>query len=239
MRINWFTVLILVLMAKSLMQMDFLQVFCGALVVFTCLPVHEFAHGYMANKLGDPTAEMQGRLTLNPFAHLDFVGTIMILFMGFGWAKPVPVNPRYFRNERAGMAMTAFAGPLANLIMAFIATVMLRFAYYPYALNKAWWAEPVFVILQTFVIINVSLALFNLLPVHPLDGSRILAYFLPAHCNRWIEDHSEMISLVMMAVIFLTDLVSVPLSWLAGHVFDLLLAMTEFIDPFARMIAGG
>jgi len=93
--------------------------------------------------------------------------------------------------------------------------------------------------IYAFGVLNLIIALFNLLPVHPLDGSRILAYFLPAHCNRWIEEHSEMISLVMMAVIFLTDLVSVPLSWLAGHVFDLLLLMTEFIDPFARMIAGG
>lgn len=239
MRFNWFSILILLLAAKSLIHMNPLELFCGVLVVFTCLPIHEFAHGYAASKLGDPTAENEGRLTLNPLAHLDFVGTLMILFLGFGWAKPVPVNPRFFKNPRAGMALTALAGPVSNLLLAFLGMVLLRFAYYPYVMSSNGSSIAAFTILQTFVLINISLALFNLLPIYPLDGSRIISYFLPAKTVYWMESHAEIISLVMMAVVFLTDLVSYPLSWLAKHVFNLLLTLTSFVDPIARVLFGG
>lgn len=236
MRFNWFSILILLLVAKSLMSMNPMDLFCGVVVVFTCLPLHEFAHGYVAYKLGDPTAENEGRLTLNPFAHLDLVGTLMILFLGFGWAKPVPVNPRFFKNPRAGMALTALAGPVSNLILAFLCMVGLRFTYYPYLLNGSGAAHSVFIMLQTLVLINISLALFNLLPIYPLDGSRILSYFLPAKAVYWVESHEQLISLVMMAVVFLTDLISYPLSWLSQKVFFFMLDITDFIDPLARAL---
>ena len=148
-------------------QLSVLVILLPTLVFSLCF--HEFAHGYIAYRLGDSTAARNGRLTLNPIAHLDPVGSIMILFVGFGWAKPVPVNPINFSNPRIDMMKVAFAGPASNLILAFIAGTIIRFAGITGLLNN----NIIISALGLFTWINIALAVFNMLPVAPLDGSQI------------------------------------------------------------------
>ena len=136
-------------------------------ILLFALSFHEFAHGWVANKLGDPTAKYQGRLTLNPTAHLDPVGSLMILFVGFGWAKPVPVDSRYLANPRTDMMKIAFAGPASNLLLAFIGGTLLRIIGIK--------MDPYSTILHYFTIINISLAVFNMIPIPPLDGSQVFS----------------------------------------------------------------
>ncbi|MGY8750495.1 MAG: site-2 protease family protein [Fidelibacterota bacterium] len=135
-------------------------------VLLFALVFHEFAHGWVANKLGDPTAKYAGRLTLNPMAHLDMFGSLMILFVGFGWAKPVPVDSRYLANPRKDMMKIAFAGPAANLLLAFIAGLLIRITGYLGSFTT---------MLIMFTQINIMLAVFNMIPISPLDGSQIFS----------------------------------------------------------------
>ena len=137
------------------------------------LSFHEFAHAWMASRCGDNTAARMGRLTLNPMAHLDTMGSLMILFVGFGWAKPVPVDGRLLRNPRVDMMKVAAAGPVSNLILAMIAGMILRFLNGTGLLNEA-----VLVLLLYFTRINIALAVFNMIPVAPLDGSQIFSAWL-------------------------------------------------------------
>lgn len=187
------------------------------LMVFISLPIHEVAHGVVANWLGDDTAYYQGRLTLNPFAHLDLLGTISMVLFGYGWAKPVPVNPRRFKcNMRLGMALTALAGPVSNLILALLCTIFLKgtnligdvsgqeFFYF-----LGW-------VFASMCIANIGLAFFNLLPIPPLDGSRILNYFLPYRAQQFmdrLENYSMYIIIGLLIVSDRTDLFGIILSY--------------------------
>ena len=137
------------------------------------LSFHEFAHAWMAYRLGDSTAARMGRLTLNPISHLDPVGSIALLLMGFGWAKPVPVDTRYLQNPKEDMVKVAAAGPISNIILAIIAALALRFLFSTGLITNS--IKTFFII---FMQINITLAVFNLLPVSPLDGSQILSPFL-------------------------------------------------------------
>ncbi len=144
--------------------------------IIAALTIHEFSHGYVAWRLGDSTAKDQGRLTLNPLAHLDPVGTVLLLLVHFGWAKPVPVNPNNFVNPRRDMLWVALAGPGSNMIFAFITGAILQF------LLSIGMLQPMgylYIILAFTVFINLMLAFFNLIPIPPLDGSRIVAGLLP------------------------------------------------------------
>ena len=141
-------------------------------VLLFALVFHEFSHGWVANKLGDPTAKYAGRLTLNPMAHLDLFGSLMILFVGFGWAKPVPVDSRYLANPRTDMMKIAFAGPAANLLLAFIAGSLIRLTGNMGVLSS---------MLIMFVQINIMLAVFNMIPIPPLDGSQIFSGLMIRH----------------------------------------------------------
>jgi Zn-dependent protease len=148
------------------------------------LTFHEFAHGYIAYRLGDPTARNAGRLTLNPLSHLDPLGTIAFFFIKFGWAKPVPVNPAYFRNPKKDMLWVALAGPLTNLALAVISALLTKAvwffaAYLPYSTAAKAILVPVNGMLVASVWINLVLCIFNFLPIPPLDGSRILTGLLP------------------------------------------------------------
>ena len=137
------------------------------------LSFHEFAHAWMAEKCGDNTAARMGRLPLNPMAHLDMMGSLMILFVGFGWAKPVPVDGRNLRNPRTDMMKVAAAGPMSNLLLAMVAGMVLRFMN-----GTGLLTDSIFILLIYFTRINIALAVFNLIPVAPLDGSQIFSGYL-------------------------------------------------------------
>ncbi|MBI9078724.1 MAG: site-2 protease family protein [Pseudodesulfovibrio sp.] len=144
----------------------------GLLIALVC---HEVAHGFVAYLLGDPTAKSQGRLTLNPLKHLDPIGTLAFFFVQFGWAKPVPVNSRYFKNPRQGMMLTAMAGPGVNFALAALfSLIMHMLPSIGFPMNSE-----VFAVFYYGVFVNLILGAFNLLPIPPLDGSNVLAYFLP------------------------------------------------------------
>ncbi|MBQ3093868.1 MAG: site-2 protease family protein [Clostridia bacterium] len=210
-----------------------------AVLIFVTMPVHEFAHAYSAYKLGDTTAKWNGRLSLNPLKHLDMFGTLMMVLFGFGYARPVPVNPNNFRNPKRGMALTALAGPVSNLLMAALALVLFRVVclvigvdmrdggFYVNAQNETLFHYAFLILVNVFAGINLSLAVFNLLPIPPLDGSRLFEAVLP---NRWVyamERYQQYFLIGLMAAIFLGAL-DVPLALLRrgfGFVMCTLLGM--------------
>jgi Zn-dependent protease len=150
-------------------------------VFLLALTIHEFAHGWIANRLGDPTARLLGRLTLNPLAHLDPIGTLAIVFIHFGWAKPVPVDYRHLKRPRRDMMLIAAAGPVSNLILAMASAFCFRMIPWQTAgPDWAWLVVPLGSMLRAGVWVNVVLAVFNCLPIPPLDGSRIVSGLLPA-----------------------------------------------------------
>ena len=169
--------------------------------ILWAITVHEFAHGYVAYKLGDPTPKLQGRLTLNPFVHLDVLGFIALILAHFGWAKPVVVNPRNFvkLGPRWGEVFVAFAGPLANFVSAFLSVLLLK--YFPFSYLPISLSEPLVLIFKYSVFINVAFGIFNLLPIPPLDGSKILEAFLPYNLYlkfKELEPYGPIILLILV-----------------------------------------
>ncbi len=200
-----------------------------AVALFTALPFHEFAHAYVATKLGDNTARYNGRLTLNPLAHLDPIGSIMILFVGFGFAKPVPVNPMAFKNRRRDMAIVAAAGPISNILLATI--VMAAMKIFGSVLSVAAIGEMyIFLILflQYSILINLSLAVFNLIPFPPLDGSKILDMFVPGVWNKLLYQYGQYVQIIFL-VIVVSGLLSRPISFVTGILYTLIDNITFFL----------
>ncbi len=198
----------------------FVSLMARVFVVFCVMPIHEYAHAFIASKLGDDTARLSGRLTINPFAHVDIYGALMILFVGVGYAKPVPVNPRNFKNPKKGMALTALAGPVSNLIMAFL--FLLPF-YGISVLSSGSNAmlEALKLFFYSAASINVGLAVFNLIPVPPLDGSRILNLILPSKYYFKIMQYERYIIVAVFAILFF-GLLDTPLSYVNSVVLKLL-----------------
>ena len=216
--------------------MEFQQIIPYLLAIpatLIALSVHEYAHGYVAYRLGDPTARSLGRLTLNPAKHLDPIGTVCMVLFRFGWAKPVPINPRYFKNPRKGMALTAAAGPIANILLAFLGAL---FANLTVLLGNAILAsypnEYVFYFFQyltqfffVFHYLNLSLCVFNLIPLPPLDGSRIFYVFLPPKWYFGVMKHERTIHIVLLIALWLgafSGLLERIVGWLSGLMLFLL-----------------
>lgn len=164
-----------------------------------CLTIHELSHGWAAYHLGDPTAKINGRLTLNPLAHIDWVGLFLLLTVGVGWAKPVPVDMRNFRNPKTGMAITALAGPISNFLLAFVCMALGGFVLRS-GMQEIWSAY-VLLFLCQLAVLNVGLGVFNLIPIPPLDGSRVVSAFLPDRAYRWLMERERflIVAVVLLA----------------------------------------
>lgn len=206
-----------------------MKVIVGYIPFLFSLCFHEYAHGWMARRKGDNTALMMGRLTMNPIAHIDIMGTVvmpimMIVFPGlplFGWAKPVPVNERNLRDPRNDMFWVALAGPAANILLYICG---LAFAVF---LTKQTFFAPsplLYEMLQIFLVLNLVLAIFNLLPLHPLDGGKIVGRFLPRQWNYWLESKQQYgFMIIMLLVIFGgTVIIGLPVRWIYEHSMSLL-----------------
>ena len=174
------------------------------------LVIHEVAHGYAAYKLGDPTAHIMGRLSLNPLRHLDPVGAVCMILFRVGWARPVPIDARYFKNPKRDMALTAIAGPLSNIVLAFFAVpfyLLIEKMYFAVALEggSQIFLQILYYLYNFFLIlhsVNIGLGLFNLLPIPPLDGSRILLTFLPTRYYFGVMRYEKYISLALILLLF-------------------------------------
>ena len=176
------------------------------LVLFLALPLHEFAHAFAAVQMGDNTPRWEGRYTLNPLRHIDPIGAVMIFLLGIGYAKPVPVNPLRFKRYRAGLLITALAGVTMNFLLSLTSLGILKIflLIFPFATWMTW----VYYFLAVFAYINLSLMVFNLLPIPPLDGYRVLSVFLPDKWRFIIMQYGQFISLGIL-VLFMTGFVSI------------------------------
>ena len=183
------------------------------------ISVHEFSHGYVAYKLGDPTAKYSGRLTLNPIAHFDIIGAICMVFLGFGWAKPVPINPQYFRDRKKGNAITALAGPLSNIALAFVSTIFFALYYaFVYASFRNQFTSFICMIFEQLALVNISFAIFNLIPFPPLDGSKILGLFLSNRSYNMLMMY-EQFGLPILMILSITGILGKILSFVIEPIY--------------------
>ena len=200
-----------------------LALFSLFIVVFS-LSFHEFSHAMTAYALGDPTAKYNGRLTLNPFKHLHPIGFVCMLLFGFGWANPVPINANYFKNRKGGMAVSALAGPVSNILLSFISLLMQNILQH-IALGMAYaaflkWETIISILLLFFGLahtMNLYLAVFNLLPIPPLDGSRILFIFLPADKYFKVMKYEQFIALGLIVLLYI-GVLNGPLSFITAGI---------------------
>jgi Zn-dependent protease len=192
-------------------------------------PVHECAHAFAAYKLGDSTAKDMGRLTLNPLKHLDLFGTVLMLFAGFGWAKPVPINPNNFKNRKTGFAISSLAGPLSNIILAFLFMIIYRIAVTA-VLGRALDNTGNMIVygLEQAVIINMVLGVFNMIPIPPLDGSRIFSVVLPERQYFMIMKYERIIFIVLFICLQLPFFGRI-MSFIYMHTWNLLVMLTNWM----------
>ena len=200
---------------------DMIELVSKLIVLLLCFPIHECAHAWMADKLGDPTGRNRGRITLNPLKHLDPWGTITIFLFGIGYAKPVPVQINNFKHRKRDFALTAIAGPVSNLLMAVLLLVLIRFS-----LNAGVsfaYGDTILDILIYAAYINVSLAVFNLIPIPPLDGSRVLTAILPDGAyNKVLKYERYMMIALLLVILMLGRMGYSPIGTLAGRIFRFL-----------------
>lgn len=206
--------------------MDIIYLIIGLLVATT---IHEFSHAYLADRLGDPTPRIQGRVTLNPLAHLDILGTLMLILFRFGWGKPVQINPRYFREPLRDAAIVSVAGPLSNFLLAFALALFLRetYAFLPSSSERLF---------ETILDVNLILGIFNLLPFPPFDGSKVLGFFIPA---RWTHAYEVYLEKGVMYVILFVVFDFVLLAPILGASLIQLTIFRAFVAVKSVLFLGG
>lgn len=202
------------------------QVLSTLFIIFCILPLHEFAHGWMAKKLGDPTAKWEGRLTLNPIASIDPMGALFLLLFGFGWAKPVPVDSSYFKKPKTGMAIVAAAGPVSNLLASLVGA-LIYIPFIAFVTTANFFTIFIANFLSAYITINISLAVFNLLPVPPLDGSRIVGAFLSDKALYNYYRYQNIITMIMFFLIMFGAL-SGPLAIAQNFFANIILNIAKF-----------
>lgn len=211
-------------MTQSFLMQELLSLLVSVPGLLLCLSLHEAAHGYTAYRLGDPTAKNAGRLTLDPLKHLDPVGTICLLFFHVGWAKPVPVNTRYFKNPRRDTALVSLAGPVSNFLLAAVLLFIRQFLIFSSVM-------PVYVLglmVHYAAIMSIGLGVFNLIPVPPLDGSKILFSFLPWQQAVKYAKYEQYIQFGLLVLLFV-GVLDVPLDFCISHIYSWLSALVTVI----------
>ena len=202
-----------------------------AIGVILSMSIHEVAHGLVSYWMGDPTAKLEGRLSLNPFKHIDWDGLVCLLFFGFGWAKPVPIDSRYYKDAKTGIIWTSFAGPVANFLLSFIC-VFLFYALYKFAPQFIFTAAGNFIssVLSYTGLISTGFGIFNLIPIPPLDGSKVVFSFLPDDKYYKFIEGAPWMNFLFIALIF-TGVLNSPLGMLRAQ-------MISFFEMVTKMILG-
>ncbi|MBO6055297.1 MAG: site-2 protease family protein [Oscillospiraceae bacterium] len=203
----------------------------GAAAALLCIAVHETCHGLAALALGDDTAKREGRLSLNPLRHIDPVGLLMMVFFHFGWARPVRVNMYRFKNPKAGMAITALAGPVSNIVLCLIGLMILYPVSYVSGSSKVM--QYVLMFLSELVLISAGLAIFNFFPIPPLDGSKVLFSLLPDRAYAKLMQY-ERYGMILLVILLLSNMLDRPLSFLLYGLLDVL---SFLLKPYYQLIS--
>ena len=195
-------------------------------IIFIAITVHEYAHGYAALKMGDPTAKLSGRLSMNPLAHMDIVGALSMLIFGFGWAKPVPINPNNFKNHKKGTVIVSLAGPISNLFLAFLGSVLYGiFRRIGFGNFSSQFSEIFYGLLAQLILLNVCFGIFNLVPFPPLDGAKIVGAFLPYKTYFKIMQYERYAFPILIVLMYL-------------GIFDKITPIVSSLNALIALIAG-
>lgn len=206
------------------MQAKIIELLISLPAVIIALGFHEASHAFMAYKMGDNTAKNLGRLTINPIKHIDPIGFLCLFLVHFGWAKPVPINPRNFKNPKRGTVLVALAGPLSNIALGFVFT-LIYVALGQFGIGATTIGNLAMQMLAACISVNLSLGIFNLIPIPPLDGAKIFGGLLPKKLYFWIMDYEQYISIILMILLLFTNVI--------GYIIFPIVSLLESIFFFA------